>query len=89
VAKEGGFVPARPTAGRPLTHPSAVDGDDVRYALLIHCDEETAVGDRERERREEQFTTILERPRARGVIADARWLLPIRAEVRPAAETLT
>ncbi len=32
----------------------------MRYALLIYRDEETAASDREKERREEQFTAILD-----------------------------
>ena len=48
----------------------------MRYALLIYCDDETAVSDRERERREEQFTAILDGLRARGVLADTQRLLP-------------
>jgi hypothetical protein len=51
----------------------------MRYALLIYCDEETAVSDRDRERREEQFTAIRDGLRARGVPADTQLLLPSRA----------
>ena len=51
----------------------------MRYALLIYCDEETAVSDHERERREEQFTAILDGLRARGVLADTQRLLSARA----------
>jgi hypothetical protein len=51
----------------------------MRYALLIYCDEETAVSDRERERREEQFTAILDGLRAHGLLADTQRLLPARA----------
>ena len=32
----------------------------MRYALLIYRDVETAVSDREREHREEQFTAVLD-----------------------------
>lgn len=41
----------------------------MRCALLIYCDEDTAVSDRDRERREAQFTAILDGLRARGVPA--------------------
>jgi hypothetical protein len=51
----------------------------MRYALLIYCDEETPVSDRERERREEQFTALNDGLRARGVPADAQRLPPSRA----------
>jgi hypothetical protein len=51
----------------------------MRYALLIYCDEKTAVSDPERERREEQFTAILDGLRAHGVLADTQRLLPARA----------
>jgi hypothetical protein len=51
----------------------------MRYALLIYCDEDAAVSDGERQRREEQFTAILDGLRARGVLADAQRLLPARA----------
>jgi hypothetical protein len=51
----------------------------MRYALLIYCNEETAVSDRERERREEQLTTVLSGLRARGVLTDTQRLLPARA----------
>ena len=51
----------------------------MRYALLIYCDEDAAVSDRERQRREEQFTAIVGGLRARGVIAGAQRLLPARA----------
>lgn len=48
----------------------------MRYALLIYCDEETAVNDYDRERREEQFTEMVNGLRARGVLADTQRLLP-------------
>jgi hypothetical protein len=51
----------------------------MRYALLIYCDEDTTVSDRERERREEQLTAILDGLRARGVLADTQRLLSARA----------
>jgi hypothetical protein len=51
----------------------------MRYALLIYCDEEAAISDRERARREEQFTAILHELRARGVLADTQRLPPARA----------
>jgi hypothetical protein len=51
----------------------------MRYALLIYCDEDTAVSDRERERGEEKLTAILDGLRARGVLADTQRLLPARA----------
>ena len=51
----------------------------MRYALLIYCDEESSVGDRERERREEQFTAVLDGLRARGVLADNQHLPSARA----------
>jgi hypothetical protein len=51
----------------------------MRYALLIYRHEDTAVSDRERERREEQFTAILDGLRARGVLADTQRLLSARA----------
>jgi hypothetical protein len=51
----------------------------MRYALLIYCDDETAASDPERERREEQLTAILDRLRARGVLAGTQRLLPARA----------
>ncbi len=47
----------------------------MRYTLLIYCEEETAV----RERREEQFTAILDGLRARGVLAGTQRLLSARA----------
>lgn len=51
----------------------------MRYALLIYRDEETAVSDRERQHREEQFTETLDGPRGRGALADTQQLLPARA----------
>ena len=48
----------------------------MRYALLIYCDEETAVSDREKEGREEQLTTVLGELQARGVLADTQRLPP-------------
>jgi hypothetical protein len=51
----------------------------MRYALLIYRHEDSAVSDRERESREEQFTAILDRLRARGVLADSQQLLSARA----------
>jgi hypothetical protein len=51
----------------------------MRYALLIYCDEDMAVSDRERERRVDQLTAILDGLRARGVLADTQRLLPARA----------
>jgi hypothetical protein len=51
----------------------------MHYALLIYYDEDAAVGDRERQRREEQFTVVLDGLRARGVLADTQRLLPARA----------
>jgi hypothetical protein len=51
----------------------------MRYALLIYCREDTAVSDRERQRREEQFTAILSGLRARGLLADSQRLRPARA----------
>lgn len=50
----------------------------MRYALL-DCDEETAVSDHERERREAQCAAILDRLRARCMPADTQRLLPARA----------
>jgi hypothetical protein len=51
----------------------------MRYALLFYRHEDTNVSDGERERREEQFTAILDGLRARGVLADAqRWTSPGR-----------
>lgn len=47
----------------------------MRYVLLIYCDEATAVSDRERERREGQFTAI----RVPGALAGTQLLLPSRA----------
>ena len=51
----------------------------MRYALLIYCHEDTTVSDRERERREEQFTAVLDGLRARGVLADTQRLRPARS----------
>jgi hypothetical protein len=51
----------------------------MRYALLIYWDEETAVSDRERKRREEQFTALNDGLRARGAPADTQRLPPARA----------
>jgi len=51
----------------------------MRYALLIYCDEDAAISDRERQRREEQFIVALDTLRARGVRADTQRLLPARA----------
>jgi len=52
----------------------------MRYALLIYCDEETAVSDdRDRDRREEQFTAILDGLRARGVLVHIQRLRSARA----------
>ena len=44
----------------------------MRYALLIYRHEDTAVSDRERERRQQQFTAILDGLRARGVLSARR-----------------
>ena len=51
----------------------------MRYALLIYCHEDTAVSNRERQRREEQRTAVLNRLRARGVLANTQRLRPARA----------
>lgn len=51
----------------------------MRYALLIYCDEEAPASDRERERRDEQLTAILDELRARGVLAGTQRLMPTRA----------
>jgi hypothetical protein len=45
----------------------------------FYCHEDTAVSDRERERREEQCTAVLDGLRARGVLADTQRLLSARA----------
>jgi hypothetical protein len=51
----------------------------MRYVLLIYCHEDTAVSDRDRERREAQFTAVLDGLRAHGVLANTQRLLPARA----------
>lgn len=51
----------------------------MRYALLIYCDEDTAVSDRDRQRRQKQCTATCDRLRARGVLTDSQLLLPSRA----------
>lgn len=51
----------------------------MRYALLIHCDQDAAVSDREREHREKQFTAMLDELQAAGVLADSQRLRPARA----------
>jgi len=51
----------------------------MRYVLLIYCDEDAAVSDRERGLREEQFTAALDGLRAHGVLADGQRLRPARA----------
>jgi hypothetical protein len=51
----------------------------MRYALLIYCHEDTLVSDRERQRREEQFTAVFNGLPARGVLANTQRLLPARA----------
>jgi len=51
----------------------------MRYALLIYCHEDTLVSDRERQRREEQRTAVLDGLRARSLLADTQRLRPARA----------
>jgi hypothetical protein len=51
----------------------------MRYALLIYCREDTLVSDRERQRREEQCTAVLDGLRARGVRANTQRLRPAHA----------
>ena len=51
----------------------------MRYALIIYRDEEAAVSDPEKERREERLTTVLGELQARGVLADTQRLPPARA----------
>jgi hypothetical protein len=51
----------------------------MRYALLIYCDEDAAVSDREREHRERQLTATLGELRADGVLADSQRLQPAGA----------
>lgn len=51
----------------------------MHYALLIYCREDTPAGDGDSRCREEQFTAILDRLRARGVQADSQLLLPSHA----------
>src|SRR5262252_4504790 len=75
----GHAVPAQPVASRPPSHPKPFDGDDMRYALLIFCHEDTLVSDRERQRREEQFTAVFNALPARGVRANTQGLRSARA----------
>jgi len=51
----------------------------MRYALLIHYDEDAAVSDREREHRQKGFTSTLDELQAVGVLADSQQLQPARA----------
>jgi hypothetical protein len=51
----------------------------MRYALLIYCDENAAVSDLEKERREKQFAAMLDELGAVGVLADSQRLRPARA----------
>jgi hypothetical protein len=51
----------------------------MRYALLIYCDEDAAVSDREKEHREKQFAAMLYELGAVGVLADSQRLRPARA----------
>jgi hypothetical protein len=51
----------------------------MRYALLIYCHEDSLVSDRERQRREEQFTAVFNGLPAYGLRANTQRLLPARA----------
>jgi hypothetical protein len=51
----------------------------MRYALLIYSPGDEIASDRERERSEDQFTAILTKLRARGMLADSQRLLPAHA----------
>ena len=50
----------------------------MRYALLIYCHKDTLISDRERQRRNEQCTAVLNGLRARSLLADTQRLRPAR-----------
>lgn len=51
----------------------------MRYALLIYCNQDAAVSDREKEHREKQFAAMLGELGAVGVLADSQQLQSARA----------
>src|SRR6516162_7253385 len=75
----GRAVPVPPLASRPPSHPSAVRWRRHALRLAHLLPRGHLVGDHERQRREEQFTAVLDRPSARGVLADTQRLRPARA----------
>lgn len=51
----------------------------MRYAFLIYCGEDTPAADGDKRCYEEQFTAVLDRLRAHGVLAFSQLLQPSRA----------